>query len=92
MASRTTLFLFNRSQAVRLARSVAFAEVVREVVVTQDGPRRIISPADGAWDDFFEADGVNLGDRQQPAEQQRDQVWFDRAEGLRSEYWLPETV
>lgn len=72
MPARTTLFLSNRSQAVRLPRAVAFAAGVREVVVTPDGPRRIIAPADAAWDDFFDAPGVDLGAPQQPEPQQRD--------------------
>ena len=74
MPARTTLFLSNRSQAVRLPRAVAFGEGVREVVVMQDGPRRIIAPAEAAWDDFFEAAGVDLGDRQQPEAQRRDSL------------------
>ena len=72
MPARTTLFLSNRSQAVRLPRAVAFGEGVREVVVTQDGPRRIIAPADSAWDDFFDAPGIDLGTRRQPAAEDRD--------------------
>ena len=68
----TTLFLSNRSQAVRLPRAVAFGDGVREVVITEDGPRRIIAPADAAWDDFFEAPGVDLGERRQPEAQRRD--------------------
>lgn len=71
MQARTTLFLSNRSQAVRLPRAVAFGDGVREVVVTQDGPRRIIAPADAAWDDFFDAPGIDLGSRTQPATQDR---------------------
>lgn len=72
MPVRTTLFLSNRSQAVRLPRAVAFADGVREVVVTSDGPRRIIAPADAAWDDFFDQPGIDLADREQPAAQERD--------------------
>ncbi len=74
MAARTTLFLSNRSQAVRLPRALAFADTVREVTILQDGPRRIIVPSDAAWDDFFEAAGVDLGDRQQPEAQARDSL------------------
>ena len=74
MPARTTLFLSNRSQAVRLPRAVAFGEGVREVVVMQDGPRRIIAPADAALDDFFEAAGVDMGDRQQLKAQPRARV------------------
>lgn len=72
MPACTTLFLSNRSQAVRLPRAVAFGEGVREVVIVEDGPRRIISPADASWDDFFEGAGVELGERRQPEAQRRD--------------------
>ena len=72
VAARTTLFLSNRSQAVRLPRAVAFGDGVREVVITQDGPRRIIAPADSAWDDFFATPGIDLGEREQPDAQERD--------------------
>ena len=73
MPARTTLFLSNRSQAVRLPRAVAFGDGVREVVVTQDGPRRIIAPADAAWDDFFAAPGIDLGSREQLTAEERDE-------------------
>ena len=72
MAARTTLFLSNRSQAVCLPRAVAFGVDVREVVIIQDGTRRIIAPADATWDDFFQAAGVDLGESDQPEAQQRD--------------------
>ncbi len=72
MPTRTTLFLSNKSQAVRLPKPVAFADTVREVIVTQDGPRRIIAPADAAWDDFFDAPGIDLAPRQQPPTQERE--------------------
>jgi len=71
MPARTTLFLSNRSQAVRLPKGVAFDADVREVVILRDGARRVIAPADAAWDDFFAAPGVDLGDRTQPAMQDR---------------------
>ncbi len=74
MAARTTSFLSNRSQAVRLPHAVAFGDGVREVVIVQDGPRRIIAPANATWDDFFDAFGSDLGDRQQPEVQQREQL------------------
>ena len=72
MIAHTTIFLSNRSQAVRLPKAVAFDETVHEVAVLRDGPRRIIMPANAAWDDFFEAPGVDLGERDQPAMQVRD--------------------
>jgi antitoxin VapB len=77
MLTRTALFLSNRSQAVRLPKAVAFAETVREVVIVPDGPRRIIAPAEAAWDDFFDAPGfdapgTDIGERAQPAMQGRE--------------------
>jgi antitoxin VapB len=72
MLTRTLLFLSNRSQAVRLPKAVAFDENVREVVIVPDGPRRIIAPAEAAWDDFFDAPGIDLGAREQPAMQERE--------------------
>ncbi len=64
--NRTTLFQSNRSQAVRLAKDVAFPEGVRSVSILREGKRRVIVPTDAIWDDFFEAPGVDLGDREQP--------------------------
>ncbi|EKM99083.1 SpoVT/AbrB domain-containing protein [Acidocella sp. MX-AZ02] len=72
MLARTSLFLSNRSQAVRLPKAVAFSEGVREVVIVPDGPRRIIAPAEAAWDDFFDAPGIDLGERVQPMAQERE--------------------
>ncbi|MDP3748417.1 MAG: type II toxin-antitoxin system VapB family antitoxin [Phenylobacterium sp.] len=70
--NRTTLFQSNRSQAVRLPKEVAFPEGVRLVTILREGKRRIIVPADAVWDDFFDAPGVDLGDRHQPTAQARD--------------------
>ena len=71
---RTTLFLSNRSQAVRLPKAVAFADTVHEVVIVADGVRRVIMPAHAVWDDFFDAPGIDLGARDQPAMQGRDRL------------------
>jgi antitoxin VapB len=70
--TRTTLFQSNRSQAVRLPKEIAFPAEVRAVIVRKEGKRRIITPADAAWDDFFSEPGVDLGDRSQPEAQQRE--------------------
>jgi antitoxin VapB len=70
--TNTTLFQSNRSQAVRLPKDVAFPKGVREVAILRDGPRRVIVPANAAWDDFFDAPGIELGAREQPALQERD--------------------
>ncbi len=70
--ARTTLFLSNRSQALRLSKEVAFPEGVKAVTVLRDGSRRVVVPSDALWDDFFEAPGIDLGPRDQPKAQERD--------------------
>jgi antitoxin VapB len=70
--ARTTLFLSNRSQAVRLPKDVAFPDGVREVTIVRDGRRRIVSPADAVWDDFFDAPGVERAPREQPQPRARE--------------------
>ncbi len=70
--STTTIFLTNRSQAVRLPKSVAFPPGVDHVTILRDGPRRIIVPANAVWDDFFDAPGIDLGTRDQPEPQARE--------------------
>lgn len=70
--TKTTLFQSNRSQAVRLPKDVAFPEGVRSVTILREGRRRVIVPSDSIWDDFFDAPGVDLGPRRQPAAQVRE--------------------
>jgi antitoxin VapB len=70
--ARTSVFQSNRSQAVRLPKDVAFPEGVREVTILRDGKRRVITPSDAVWDDFFDAPGADLGQRDQLAAQHRD--------------------
>ncbi|MBC8129589.1 MAG: AbrB/MazE/SpoVT family DNA-binding domain-containing protein [Rhizobiaceae bacterium] len=59
---RTTLFRSNQTQAVRLPKEVAFPDGVREVVILRDGNRRVIVPAEGLWDEFFDSPGVDFPD------------------------------
>ncbi len=70
--TRTTIFHSNRTQAVRLPKDVAFPDEVREVRILRDGNRRIIIPANRAWDDFFDAPGIDLGERDQGVAQARE--------------------
>jgi antitoxin VapB len=72
LMTKTSLFRSNRSQAVRLSKDVAFPESVRDVVVLREGQRRVIVPANAVWDDFFDAPGVDLGERDQPVAQARE--------------------
>jgi antitoxin VapB len=70
----TTLFKSNKTQAVRLPKDVAFPSDVREVTIIKEGNKRIIAPAGASWDDFFAAPGIDLGPREQPAPQMRDEL------------------
>ncbi|MGR4864956.1 antitoxin [Caulobacter sp. LARHSG274] len=68
---RTAPFRVHGAQAVRLPKDVAFPEGVWSVTVLRDGKRRMIVPSDTVWDDFFEAPGLDLVDRDQLATQGR---------------------
>ncbi len=70
--ARTTVFQSNRSQAVRLPKDVAFPAGTREVTVLREGKRRVITPSDAVWDDVFDQPGADLGERAQPAAQDRE--------------------
>jgi len=70
----TNLFQTNRSQAVRLPKDVAFPAHVREVAILREGARRVIVPANALWDDFFDAPGVDIGERDQPKAQVREEL------------------
>ncbi|HDX5436681.1 TPA: toxin-antitoxin system antitoxin VapB [Escherichia coli] len=71
----TTVFLSNRSQAVRLPKAVALPEDVKKVDVIAIGRTRIITPAGESWDSWFDGDSVSadfMNDREQPAVQERE--------------------
>lgn len=71
----TTVFLSNRSQAVRLPKAVALPEDVKKVDVIAVGRTRIITPAGESWNSWFDGDSVSadfMNDREQPAVQERD--------------------
>ncbi len=73
-----TVLQNKRSQVVLLPKDVAFPDNVRDVVFQRDGVRRVIVPADRAWDDFFAAPGVDLGERNQPVDKPSDKRPTDR--------------
>jgi antitoxin VapB len=70
--TRTKLFRSNRSQAVRLPKSLAFPDSVKEVSIVREGQRRVIVPSNAVWDDFFDSPGIDLPARDQPALQDRE--------------------
>ena len=71
----TTVFLSNRSQAVRLPKAVALPEDVKKVEITAIGRTRIITPAGESWDSWFDGENVSadfMDIRDQPAMQERE--------------------
>jgi len=72
---QTTLFMSNRSQAVRLPKAVAMPSDVKRVDVIAVGRARIITPAGETWDSWFDGDNATadfMSDREQPADQERE--------------------
>ncbi len=70
----TTVFLSNRSQAVRLPKAVALPEDVKKVEIIAIGRTRIITPAGESWDSWFDGENVSadfMDIRDQPAMQER---------------------
>lgn len=51
-----SVFVNNRTQAVRLPAEARFPEDVKKVSVRVQGADRILSPADKTWDSFFLGD------------------------------------
>jgi antitoxin VapB len=75
--ARSTVFMTNRSQAVRLPKPVALPDSVRQVEVTKIGRSRLITPADQSWDSFFDGPRVSddfMTEREQPEAQERDRL------------------
>lgn len=58
----STVFINNRSQAVRLPAGVRFHDGVKKVQVRALGSDRIISPVAHTWDSFFLPSSVQLTD------------------------------
>ena len=74
--TRSTVFITNRSQAVRLPKAVAFPDDVHQVEIIRQGRSRVISPVGQRWDEFFQngprASEDFMCDRDQPAAVDRE--------------------
>ena len=73
--TQSTVFKSNKTQAVRLPKAVALPDHVKTVEIIKQGNTRLILPAGGSWQAFF--DGPRLDDdflshRRQPPPQPRD--------------------
>ena len=70
-----SVFLSNRSQAVRLPKAAALPDDVKRVDVIAIGRPRILTPSGESWDSWFDGEGVSadfMTDREQPADQERE--------------------
>jgi antitoxin VapB len=57
-----TVFVNNRTQAVRLPAGTRFPDSVKKVQVRVVGKERILSPVDSSWDSFFLGDAIVTDD------------------------------
>lgn len=73
--NRTTVFISDHSQAVRLPEAVAFPEDVHQVDVLRIGRSRMIVPQGKRWDDLFihgpQASEDFMSEREQQAPEER---------------------
>lgn len=72
---QASIFKSNRSQAVRLPKSVALPDGVTRVDVIAIGRTRILTPAGEAWGCWFDGPSVSadfMTEREQPAAQERE--------------------
>jgi antitoxin VapB len=75
--AHTKVFKSNRSQAVRLPKSVALPDDIKEVDIVAIGNKRIITPAGTSWDAWFDGLGVSddfMTSREQPPDQERESL------------------
>ena len=74
---QAAVFRSNRSQAIRLPKSVALPSDVKRVDVIAIGRTRIITPAGEGWDGWFDGSDVTadfMTDREQPLDQARESL------------------
>lgn len=72
---RGSVFMTNKTQAVRFPKSVRLPEGVTSVDICRHGRSWVITPTGQSWAEWFDGGGVSedfMADRGQPAEQERD--------------------
>ncbi len=73
--TQTKIFKSNKSQAVRLPKSVELPGNIKNVDIIAICNKRIITPSGKSWDDWFDGSGVSddfMELREQPREQERE--------------------
>ena len=75
--AKSTVFMNNKSQAVRLPKPVALPKSVKKVDIVKAGRARVITPAGESWDAWFDREGVSeefMLEREQPGDQERESL------------------
>ncbi len=75
--AKSSVFMNNKSQAVRLPKAVALPESVKKVDIVKVGRARVITPAGESWDVWFDREGVSqdfMPERDQPGDQERESL------------------
>lgn len=74
--SQGSVFITNRTQAVRLPADKRFPDGVKHVTVRSVGKDRVISPVENTWDSFFLSDQTVtddfLNERAEQEQQERE--------------------
>jgi antitoxin VapB len=69
--STSTVFITNRTQAIRLPKAVAFPDDVQQVDILKIGSGRLIVPKGKRWEDLFQrgprVSEDFMSEREQPA-------------------------
>ncbi|MDH6063309.1 type II toxin-antitoxin system VapB family antitoxin [Umezakia ovalisporum] len=71
---QTSIFRTNKTQAVRLPKTVELPETVKKVTIVAVGNTRIITPVGESWDTWFDNSHVSsdfMNSREQPEDQIR---------------------
>lgn len=73
-----SIFVNNRTQAVRLPVETRFPEEVKKVFVRVSGKDRILSPVEHSWDSFFLSDEKVTDDfmAERASQEQQDREAF----------------
>ena len=73
------LFTINKNQAVRFPKAVALPSSVKEVMIIPLGRGRLVLPKEELWASWFDEGQVSadfMTDREQPADQERNDLDF----------------
>jgi antitoxin VapB len=56
--TQSTVFKNNRTQAVRIPKSLAFPDHIKKVKIVSRGESLVITPVDNSWEAFFKSPGI----------------------------------